>query len=158
LGIELIGESTAHELIEQCGSIEKLFEKSEDELLELKNVGPETARVIFESAQDAELRYHLREFKTLGLKNAFVEKEIVQSGSGPFAGKTFVITGTLSEPRGEIKDRLRALGATVSESVSSKTHYLVAGEKAGSKLDKATQLGIVILSEDALKKLIDSTK
>ncbi len=71
-------------------------------------------------------------------------------------GKSFVITGTLSRPRSEIKDELLALGAKVVGSVSKKTDYLLAGSDAGSKLAKAQQLGITILDEDGMKRLLDS--
>lgn len=158
LGIELIGETTAHELVEQCGSLKNLFLQSEEDLLKLKNVGPETAKAVHEAGRSDEIKELLQDFKALGLKNAFVEKEIVVSKAGPLSDKTFVITGTLSRPRDEIKDELRALGAHVSDSVSAKTHYLVAGESAGSKLAKATKLGVEVLSEDGLAKLLSKFK
>ncbi|MBP8290189.1 MAG: NAD-dependent DNA ligase LigA, partial [Chromatiaceae bacterium] len=71
-------------------------------------------------------------------------------------GRTFVITGTLSRPRDEIKDRLLSLGAKVSGSVSAKTDFLLAGEAAGSKLDKALSLGVRVISEAELEVLLDS--
>jgi len=70
------------------------------------------------------------------------------------AGKSFVITGTMSRPRSEIKDQLQALGAKVVGSVSKKTDYLLVGSEAGSKLARAQQLGITILDEDGLKRLL----
>ena len=72
----------------------------------------------------------------------------------PFAGKTFVLTGTLSQPRDVVKERLQALGAKVAGSVSKKTDYLVAGEEAGSKLGKAQELGVEVLDEPGLEQLI----
>jgi DNA ligase (NAD+) len=73
-----------------------------------------------------------------------------------FAGKTFVITGTLSEPRDEIKERILGWGGKVSGSVSKKTDYVVAGENAGSKLDDAQRLGVKVLTEQQLAKLAES--
>ena len=74
----------------------------------------------------------------------------------PLAGKTFVITGTLPTlSRDEAKELLEAAGAKVAGSVSKKTHYLVAGAEAGSKLDKARELGVIVIDEDGLKELLD---
>jgi len=158
LGIELLGESTSFDLIEQCGSIKKLFQKSEEELLELKNVGPETAMAISQAGKDPDLLNLLNDFETLGLKNAFIEKIIEKEKAGPLSGKTFVITGTLSKSRDEFKNELRSLGAQVSESVSAKTDYLLAGEKAGSKLEKATKLNVRVLDEKEFLKVIEEAK
>jgi DNA ligase (NAD+) len=73
----------------------------------------------------------------------------------PLAGRTLVLTGTLSRPRQEIKERLEALGAAVAASVSRRTDYLVAGDNAGSKLEKARSLGIEVLDEEALERLLE---
>ena len=75
--------------------------------------------------------------------------------SGKLAGKTFVITGTLSMPREEAESKIRRLGGSVSSSVSKKTSYVLAGEGAGSKLDKAQGLGVKVLSESDFKKLLE---
>lgn len=153
LGIDLIGETTAEELIAAAGSIDHLTHLSLDELMNFPNVGPETAKSIHESFRDPQLQKTLHDLKSLGLKNAFVEKMVTKNTSGPLVGLTIVITGSLSKPRDEIRDELKALGATVTDSVSKNTHYLIAGEKAGSKLEKANKLGVKVLSEKDLEKL-----
>jgi DNA ligase (NAD+) len=82
------------------------------------------------------------------------ESAIKQPGEQPLAGKTVVLTGTLSRPRQEIKDQLQALGAKVTGSVSAKTDFVIAGTDAGSKLSKAQQLGVTVLDEEGLDQLL----
>ena len=155
LGIDLIGEKTAEDLLNGAGSIDRLFAMSEEQLSELHQVGPETASSIRRAAEDPALIKELEELKKLGLKEPFRELEISTGPKeGPFAGITFVITGTLSQPREHFRDILKAQGATVTDSVSKNTTYLLAGEKAGSKLKKAESLGVKILSESDLAKLL----
>ncbi|MGB5202497.1 MAG: BRCT domain-containing protein, partial [Sedimenticolaceae bacterium] len=79
---------------------------------------------------------------------------LAAAGRLPLSGKSFVLTGTLSEPRTQVKERLQALGAKVTGSVSKNTDYLVAGEEPGSKLSKAESLGVALLDEDQLRELI----
>ena len=94
----------------------------------------------------------INELFNLGVAPIFKEKEIVESS---FNGKTVVVTGTLQKySRSEIKEKLESLGAKVSGSVSKKTDYVIAGEEAGSKLTKAQDLGITILSEDEFENMI----
>ncbi len=154
LGIELIGENTAADLVEATGSIKKLFRMSEEQLLELPNVGPETARSLRAAACDPHFLRELEELQELGVEGPFVEREVLAQKSGPLKDLIFVITGSHSRPRDEIKDELKSLGAQVSDSVSKNTSYLVAGEKAGSKLAKAEKLGVPIMNEGALQALI----
>lgn len=156
LGIDLIGETTAYDLIAATGSVEKLLSLGPDELMELANVGPETARSLGEATANPAFRKEIAELKELGLEGPFAKKEIqdaAQAG-GPLSGLTFVITGTLSRPRESIRDELKSLGAQVTDAVSKATSYLVAGEKAGSKLTKAEKLSVPVLSESSLQKLI----
>ncbi len=175
LGIELIGEATAEELLAQdaCeGNIDKLFALSEDTLMELPNVGPETARSIARASKDKKLLSELEELKELGLEKCFQSKEYVApskdgitgpgkgkatsagKSSAPLAGLTIVITGTLDRPRPDIKKDLKALGANVTDSISKNTDFLVAGEAAGSKLQKATKLDVRILGQQELDGLL----
>ena len=156
LGIELVGESTAESLLNQTESIEKLLALSVEELQAIPNVGPETARSIFEAGQDAAFQNEIQQLKTLGLQEAFKATAKAKAGmnNALFADLVFVITGTLSKPRDEFKRRLKDLGATVTDSVSKKTSYLLAGEEAGSKLDKAQALGVPVLNEASLESLI----
>lgn len=152
LGIDLIGESTAEELLASTGSIEKLFHLSEEELIELPNVGPETVNTIRKAARDPILQQELKDLKSLGLKEAFRAAEVATGPSrGPLSGLTFVITGTLSMPRDEIKEALKKLGATITDSVSKNTSYLIAGESGGSKLQKAEKAGVAVVGEKELQ-------
>lgn len=156
LGIDLIGETTAEELINATGGIRKLFALSEEELIELPNVGPETVRTLQRALADKDLQREIDDLEKLGVSGPFEEVEITKGAvaEGPLSGQVFVITGTLSQSRDEIRDALKALGATVTDSVSKKTNYLVAGEKAGSKLKKAEQLGVRVLGQSDLNELL----
>ncbi len=153
LSISQVGEETAIDLAKHFGSIDKLQAATFDDLQNLDGVGPIVARALADWFADKNNK------KLLG--NLLKQVEISNSTSrlnldvkGKFFGKSFVITGTLSMPRDEIKDKIRTLGGDVSESVSAKTSYLVAGENAGSKLDKAQKLGIKILNEKEFLNLI----
>jgi DNA ligase (NAD+) len=157
LGIEHIGENTAERLLDQVGSLEALFRMDEEALRALDQVGPETARSLRESIGNESFQKELQSLRELGVTGPF-EKPRSRSTSEPqiLAGKSFVITGTLSQSRDVFKTQLKALGAQVSDSVSKNTSYLLAGSDAGSKLDRARKLGIPVLSESDLEKLIAS--
>ena len=153
LSISQVGEETAIDLAKHFGDIEKLREASFDSLQSLDGVGPIVARALVDWFAD-------KHNKKL-LDNLLKQVEIIRvpntksSNNLKLAGKSFVITGTLSGmSRDEAKDKIRTLGGDVSESVSSKTSYLVAGENAGSKLEKAQKLGVKVLSEKEFLKLI----
>lgn len=157
LGVDLIGEKTAEDLLAFTGSIDRLFSMTEDELLEIPQVGPETVVSIRRAGADPAFRKELDELRRLGLREAFRAEEPKRAdapATGPLGGQIFVITGTLSQPRDYYRDLLKSHGATVTDSVSKNTTYLLAGEKAGSKLKKAEQLGVTVLSENDLKKLL----
>lgn len=143
LGIPEVGESTAKALAKKFRSFAALAQASHEELLEMSDVGPVTANnIVTYFATDAtgeEAR------KLASLVNP--AEEAATSMSQAFAGKSFVITGTLSVPREEIKAILEAAGAKVSGSVSKNTFALVAGEEAGGKLDKAKDLGVAVWDE-----------
>jgi DNA ligase (NAD+) len=156
LGIRNVGESTAKALAQHFGNLDALLHAAAWEgglqLLEVADVGPVVARSIAEfltDPQNAELvqqlRGHLR----------WKEGAHVMKSAGAFAGKTFVLTGTLPTlSRDEAGAMIEAAGGKVSGSVSKKTSYVVAGEDAGSKLAKAQELGIAILDEAALQDLL----
>lgn len=170
LGLDQIGLATAEELLQQeatQGKIDKLFSLKEEALEQMPNVGPETARSIRRTATDAKFQELLKELKGLGLKKCFVSTEFVadaggdesQAGSGkPLSGLTLVITGTLDRSRDLIKADLKKLGANVTDSVSKKTSYLVAGESAGSKLRKAEKAGVPVLGQSGLDELLKGIK
>jgi DNA ligase (NAD+) len=158
LGIDLIGEKTAEDLVAATGSLKKLFSLNEDQLVAIPQVGPETVRVIRAAAENATLQAEIRELGKLGVQGA-TRQDTVHAravAEGPLAGLTFVITGTLSQPREHFRDLLKAQGATVTDAVSKSTSCLLAGEKAGSKLKKAESLGVRVISEAELQKFLAS--
>jgi DNA ligase (NAD+) len=150
LSISQVGEETTIDLAKHFGTIDKLRNASFDVLQVLDGVGPVVARALVDWFSNKENKKVL--------DSLLKEVEIVKAmkvASAKLSGQTFVITGTLSTlGRDEAKDRIRALGGDVSESVSAKTTYLVAGESAGSKLDKAKKLGVKVLSEEEFLKII----
>jgi DNA ligase (NAD+) len=117
-------------------------------------IGPVAAQAIITWFASEEGRRTLERMEQYGIRPV-TETPTVAAGVGgsPIAGKTFVITGTLSAPREQFAERIRALGAKVTGSVSKSTDYLLAGEEAGSKLDKARELGVPVLDEAAFEKL-----
>ncbi|MEI6528554.1 MAG: NAD-dependent DNA ligase LigA [bacterium] len=148
LSVPQVGEETAIDLSKHFGTIEKLRTATFDELQNLDGVGPIVAQALIDWFADKNniktLNNLLKEVK---ISNPVIASEAKQS-SGRLENKTFVLTGTLSSmSRDEAKDKIRALGGEISESVSSKTTYVVAGENAGSKLAKAEKLGVNILTE-----------
>ena len=152
LGIAFVGERTAQILADAFGSLDAIMNATEDDLQKANEVGPKVAHSIhsfFAEEQNRELEERLR---AAGLQFAH---EVKRREGGPLDGLTFVITGTLPAlSREEAKERIEQLGGKVSDSISKKTHYLVAGEKAGSKLDKAAKLGVPVLDEAGLLQLI----
>lgn len=152
LGIRHVGERTAQALAEEFGSIDALIAASEEELTRVNDIGPKvaaTVRDFFDNPRNLALVERLRAF---GL--TFTAEKRVKGTT--LAGLTFVLTGTLPTlTRDEAKARIEAAGGKVSGSVSKKTHYVVAGEEAGSKLDKARELGVEVLDEAALLKMLN---
>ncbi|WP_457675931.1 NAD-dependent DNA ligase LigA [Thiolapillus sp.] len=153
LGIREVGEATSQALARQFRSLEALEKATEEELQETPDVGPIVAAHIAAFFRQPHNREVIDKLLAAGIH--WPEVEAPPEEEQPLAGKTFVLTGTLSRPRSEIKAELQALGAKVTGSVSKKTDYLVAGEAAGSKLARARELGITILDEAALQKLLE---
>ena len=154
LGIRHVGEATAKALALHFGKLNAIMDATEGQLLEVADVGPIVAlslRTFFDQPHNREVVEQLR---ACGV--TWAEGEPAPRTQLPLVGLTFVITGTLPTlSRDEAKDLLEAAGAKVAGSVSKKTSYLVAGEDAGTKLDKARELGIKILDEAALKELLN---
>ena len=147
LGIRFVGEQTAKNLAQKFQSLEMFLGASEEDLLEVEDIGPKLVRSILQTISSKNFRQEIEELLRVG-----IEIKKPEIASSELAGKTFVITGTLPEERGKIKKQIESRGGKVSSSISKKTHYLLAGENAGSKLDKAKELNISILSwEDFLK-------
>ena len=152
LSIPQVGEETAVLLAERFRSLGALAEASEEELRKIDGVGPIVARAVkewFGEKRHRELVERLQ--KVLVIK----APERVRAGAQPLKGRTYVLTGSLSSmSRDEAKEALRKLGADVSSSVSTKTTAVVAGEEAGSKLAKARELRVAVLSETEFLKLL----
>ena len=153
LGIRLIGSRAAKLIAERFGTIESVAEANAEQIAEIPDIGEKMAGSVehyFSESASIELIEHLRK---CGVDMTY---EAVEKG-GIFSGKTFVITGTLpGMKRSEAKKLIEDNGGKVSSSVSKKTDYLLAGDEAGSKLDKANQLGINVISEEDLEKMLDN--
>ncbi len=151
LGIRHVGERTAKLLANHYGAIEPLFDATSEQLEEIHEIGPEVAGSIREWFSDS---HHRRELQDL-LKFVTPQPPKRGSGQGVLAGKTLVLTGTFPTlSRTDATRLIEEQGGKVSGSVSKKTHYLVAGEDAGSKLTKARELGVPILDEEGLRRLL----
>jgi DNA ligase (NAD+) len=150
LGIRFVGERTAQFLAEHFGSIDALMKANEEELLEVQEVGPRIAESINEFFREPKNCELIEQLRKAGLTLAGKKKE----RGTKLTGKTFVLTGTLAHfTRDEAKKMIEDAGGRVSGSVSKKTDYVVAGSDAGSKLDKAKELGVAVIDEDAMRKL-----
>ncbi len=153
LNIPDVGWVTAQNLTRHFGGVELLAEASQEEIQEVEGIGPERAEAIAEWFAENENLALVEELKRLGLRfEAGPEERPIE---GPLSGSTYVITGTLDGfSRDEARKALEERGAKVGDSVSKKTTGVVAGESPGSKLAKAEQLGVPVLDEAALKKLL----
>src|SRR5262249_45342044 len=158
LGIRHVGEKAAHTLAEHFGSLDALASGWEEELQEVSEVGPNTAAAVVAWFSHPSHRDLLERLRTHGVN--FESRAPRRPPAGPLAGRTVVITGTL--PRGmtreEAQARLEGAGAKVSGSVSEKTDYLLAGEAAGSKLEKARGLGVRIMTWDEMLAIIEANR
>lgn len=153
LGIRNIGQSGAKLLCDRFGSIEEIMNASAEDIAAIDGFGEVMSENVVSAFHDKHFSDVVAELKALGVK---MEYEKQDSGDNRFEGKTFVLTGTLSTmTRDEAKEIIVRLGGKASGSVSKKTSYVVAGEEAGSKLTKAQELGVTILSE---QEFLDMTK
>ena len=152
LGIREVGEATALVLAQHFGDLSAIAEANEDELQTVPDVGPVVARQIAAFFHEPHNREVIAKLQAAGVHWPALPR---RGRALPLAGKTYVLTGTLQAmTRDEAKEKLQALGAKVAGSVSAKTHCVVAGEEAGSKLDKARALGVEIFDEAGFLKLI----
>jgi DNA ligase (NAD+) len=158
LGIREVGEATAQALAQQFATLSAIQQADEEQLEETPDVGPVVAAHIVSFFRQTHNREVIDELLKAGIQWPEIIRSPETEPSSPLAGKTLVITGTLSRPRDEIKQTLLSLGAKVTGSVSNKTDYLLAGEAAGSKLAKAEKLGVAILDEAALEAMLQKQK
>jgi len=152
LGIRFVGERTAQFLAEHFGSLSALMNASEEELQEVAEVGPRIAQSIVEFFREPKNRELVERLRHAGLTFSGKKKE----RGTKLAGKTFVLTGTLARySRDQAKKKIEDAGGRVSGSVSKKTDYVVAGSEAGSKLDKARELGVAVIGEREMEELLE---
>ena len=155
LGIRHVGEATARDLARHFGTLDAVMNANVDQLLQVPDVGPVVAESVHTFFAQAHNREVVEQLRACGVH--WPEGEPVAAASLPLAGKTVVLTGTLPTlSRDEAKALLEAAGAKVAGSVSKKTHYVIAGAEAGSKLDKARELGVPVLDEEGLRSLLGS--
>jgi len=151
LGIRQVGEATAKALAEHFGRLDRLMDASEEELQEVRDVGPEVAASIRRFFAEKQNRKVIQRLLDLGVKPAPVTR-----AKGPLVGKKLVLTGGLAAmTRPEAQRRIEALGGRLVSSVSKETDYVVAGADPGSKLAKAKKLGVPVLEEDAFLRLLE---
>lgn len=156
LGIRQVGESTAKDLAKYFGSLDPIMDASIEQLLEVKDVGPIVAESIHQFFAEEHNRTVIEQLRAPGKVTWAEGPPAPKAPVGVLAGKTVVLTGTLPTlTRDEAKEMLEAAGAKVAGSVSKKTDYVVAGAEAGSKLAKAEELGVPVLDEDGLHKLLE---
>jgi DNA ligase (NAD+) len=154
LGIQGIGGTVAQLLIDHFGSLERLASASQEELEQIPGIGPKLAESVSDWFARETNRQVVRKLEAAGVRTQAQVAEAV--GPQPFAGMTFVITGTLpSMSREQAAEFIQSLGGRVTGSVSGKTDYLLAGERAGSKLAKAEKLGVAVIDEATLQQMAD---
>jgi len=153
LGIREVGEATARILAHEYGDLEPLMQVEAEALEEIHDIGPVVAQHIAGFFTEQHNREVIARLRSAGVH----WEAVATTGKLPLKDKTFVLTGTLSMPRNELKDKLQAAGARVSGSVSKKTDYVVVGENPGSKADKARELGVEVLDEEGCQALLDKT-
>ena len=152
LGIRNVGKETANILAEEFGTLENFLNASPEDLYRLEGVGDVTADEIYKFITDSKTKEMIEDFKQLGINPAAQNLNT----SSELKGLTFVLTGTLQNmTRDEASELIRKMGGKTASSVSKNTSYVIAGENAGSKLDKAQKLGVIILNENEFLKMTE---
>lgn len=153
LGIRNVGETTAKDLARHFGSLDRLIAASDEEWLQVNDVGPVVVQCLRQFLSESHNLEVIEQLRAAGI--AWLEGEPQRTAAGSLAGKVFVLTGTLPAlSREEAKALIESAGGKVSGSVSKKTDYVVAGEEAGSKLEKAQALGVAVIDEAQLRTLL----
>lgn len=156
LGIKEVGEKMAKVLARRFNSLDAFFNLTIDDLLLVEDVGPVVAQSIFDYFHDEHNRSLIDELRNSGLNFAYLGRDVIDQSS-PFYGKTIVLTGTMQKyGRKEATGLLESLGAKVAGSVSKLTDIVIYGSEAGSKLDKAQQLGVRIMDEEEFLRLLQN--
>jgi DNA ligase (NAD+) len=151
LGIRNVGETTAEDLASHFARLDKFFDLSEENLMEVQGIGPEVAASVHRFFGDKKNRESIDLLKKAGVK--VIEPKAKDKGK--LAGKTFVFTGTLKTfARDEARTLVESMGATTASGISKKVNFVVVGEDPGSKFDKAKELGIKTLTEEEFKKML----
>jgi DNA ligase (NAD+) len=157
LGIRHVGATVAELLAEQFEDLDALLRADRGEIARVEGIGPIIAESVSRFVADPSNREEIARFQQLGVE---IEAAAPASNADPESqtldGLTFVLTGSLSRPRGEFKKRIEAAGGKVTSSVSRKTNYVVAGADPGSKAGKASELGVEVIDEEALERLFES--
>ena len=155
LGIRNVGETTAKDLARHFGKLERLLQSDEEALMLVADVGPVVAQSLLQFFGEPHNLEVIRQLRELGV--TWAEGDGLAKTTGKLAGKTFVLTGTLpSLSREEAKALIEAAGGKVSGSVSKKTDYVVVGDEAGSKLEKARELNLNVINEAQLRLLVEA--
>lgn len=152
LGIRFVGEQTAKSLAANLKTLDAFLEATEEQLVEIEDIGPKVAKSITLRLENKDFRKEIQKLIDNGV--AIEKPKKVSASSLTLTGVSIVITGTLPMGRDEIKDLVLSLGGKTPGSVSKNTSYVLAGDEAGSKLDKAQELGVAILDWDGFQKLI----
>jgi len=151
LGIKNVGQETAVDLARHFGSLEKLRQAKLEDFDSISNIGPVVAKSIYQWFNEKDNQSFLDRL----MKTGVIIKKSVDTALGRLSGKIFVLTGSLGAiDRNLAKEKIRDLGGQVSESVSAKVNFVVAGKEAGSKLDRARKLGIKIINEKTFLKML----
>ncbi|MBZ5551951.1 MAG: NAD-dependent DNA ligase LigA [Acidobacteriia bacterium] len=156
IGIRFVGERTAQFLADHFGSLEKISKASAEELHQVEEVGPRVGEAILEFFHEPRNLELLKKLREAGLQ---FEQKKARKAEGRFSGKQFVLTGTLAHySRDEATRMIEEAGGRVTGSVSKNTNYVVAGDEPGSKLQRARALGVPVLSEDDLSKMLGESR
>lgn len=153
LGIKNVGEKTATDLAEHFKTFQNIKNASIDALLEIEDIGEIVAQSIVDFFENKENNRWIDELFSYGFT---FKNEVAKNNSGVLNGKSFVLTGSLSKPRDYFKELIKNNGGKILSAISKNTDYLIAGEKAGSKLKKAEELHIKVLNEDDFLKLLEN--
>ncbi len=151
LSIKLIGKETADLIANEYPTLEAIKNATVEDLVKIDGIGEKAAKSVVDFFNDEQNKYILSKLEQYGVKP---QGSAFEKTSNTLEGKTFVITGTLSQPRNVFEEKIKKAGGKVSSSVSKKTSYVLAGENPGSKFDKASTLGVIILNEGDFETLL----